>query len=139
MELREDSAESIRIMIVDDRADIRDGITALLGTEHRLSVICKAKDGVEAVEAFKTTHPDIVLMDLQMPRMGGVEATAKILGEFPDARVIVLTSPGNEAEIRRALDAGALCHLFKEECTATLSKTIHLIHADRFPLSPNGS
>jgi two-component system NarL family response regulator len=139
MELQEDSAESIRIMIVDDRADVCDGIAALLETDGRLRVICHAKDGVEAVEAFKTKHPDIVLMDLQMPRMGGVEATAKILGESPDTRVIVLTSLGSEAEITRALDAGARCHLFKEECTATLAETIHRVYNERFPMAAGGS
>ena len=100
-------AETIRIMLVEDHQVVRQGLVALLGTTEGLEVVGSVGDGVEAVAKFRELKPDVTLMDLQLPKMGGVEAIKAIRGEFPEARVIVLTTYDGDEDIYRALQAGS--------------------------------
>ena len=98
----------IRILTVDDHALLRKGIRLLVSTESDMQLVAEASTGREAVQGFRTHRPDVTLMDLQMPDMGGVEAIIAIRGEFPNARIIVLTTYAGDAQVLRALNAGAL-------------------------------
>ena len=98
---------TIRILTVDDHPLLRQGIASLLAGEPDMSVVAEATTGREAVEQFRKHRPDVTLMDLQMPEMSGLEATIAIRGEFPDARIIVLTTYGGDVQVVRALKAGA--------------------------------
>src|ERR1700690_341843 len=97
----------IRILAVDDHELLRKGIRMLIGTESDMQLVAEASTGREAVQEFRTHRPDITVMDLQMPEMNGVEAIIAIRGEFPNARVIVLTTYAGDAQVVRPLKAGA--------------------------------
>ena len=99
--------KKITVLIVDDHAIVRKGLTSLLGSNPRFSVIGEAKDGESAVLRVRELKPDVVIMDLMMPRMNGSDATAAILAERPETRVLVLTTFGSFNGVARALDAGA--------------------------------
>src|SRR3954451_22385937 len=98
---------SIRIMLVDDHPAFRKGMAALITTEHDLEVVAETGDGNEAIKLYRRHKPDITLMDLRLPGMGGAKATIAIRKEFPDARVIVLTTIYMDEYIYRAMDSGA--------------------------------
>ena len=104
----------IRILVADDHAIVRDGIANLIGTQSDMQLVAEASDGREAVEQFRKHRPDITLMDLQMPNMCGIDAINAIRGEFPEARVIVLTTYAGDTQVKRALQAGAQGYLLKE-------------------------
>ena len=106
-------ADSIRLMLVEDHAVVRQGLAALLGAEDGLEVVGAVGDGVAAIELYNRVKPDVVLMDLQMPKMGGVETIKKIRVGHPAARVIVLTTFDGDEDIYRALQAGARAYLLK--------------------------
>ena len=97
---------TIRVLTVDDHALLRQGIASLLADEPDMTVVAEATTGREAVEQFRKHRPDVTLMDLQMPEMNGLDAIGAIRGEFPDARIIVLTTYSSDAQVVRALKAG---------------------------------
>lgn len=129
--------QRIRILTVDDHALLREGIAALLATEADMTVIGAAGTGREAVEQFRALRPDVTLMDLQMPDMSGPEAISAIRAEFPDARIVVLTTYSGDAQITRAFKAGASGYLLKSLIGRELIETIRAVHAGRKALSPD--
>ena len=123
--------ERIRIMLVEDHAVVRQGLVALLSADDGLDVVGSAGDGSEAVALFRTLRPDVTLMDLQLPKVGGVEAIRQIRGEFPEARVIVLTTFDGDEDIFRALQAGARGYLLKGMPLEELLRTIQTVHSGK--------
>src|SRR6476469_7677189 len=136
--MNEDS-KRIRILAVDDHPILRQGIAGLIADESDMTLVAEAANGREAIQQFRTHHPDITLMDLQMPEMNGLDAMIAIRGEFPDARVIVLTTYTGDVQARRALQAGARAYLLKNSLHKELLDTIRAVHAGRKNLSPEVS
>ena len=124
-------AESIRIMLVEDHQVVRQGLVALLSAVEDFEVVGSVGDGAEAVETFRRLRPDVTLMDLQMPKLGGVGAIQKIRAEFPEARMVVLTTYDGDEDIFRALQAGARGYLLKGMPFEELQKTIRAVHAGK--------
>ena len=125
----------IRILTVDDHPLLREGIAALVGRQTDMELVAEASSGREALEQFRKHRPDVTLMDLQMPEMDGIEATSVIRGEFPDARIIVLTTHAGDVQISRALKAGARAYLLKGLLRKELLETIRAVHAGQRRLS----
>jgi DNA-binding NarL/FixJ family response regulator len=121
----------IRLLAVDDHPVLRDGIAALVGTQDDMVLVGEASDGAEAVKMFAAVRPDVVLMDLQMPGMDGVEAITAIRRGTPTSRIIVLTTYEGDAQAGRALKAGAVGYLLKSSLRRELLDTIRSIHAGR--------
>ena len=119
----------IRVLAVDDHPVVRDGIARLIGTQSDMELVAEASDGREAVEAFRKQRPDVTLMDLQMPTMNGVDAIGAIRGEFPEARIVVLTTYAGDVQVTRALRAGAHGYLLKGSLRKELLETIRAVHA----------
>ena len=134
-----DGSAQIRILAVDDHALVRQGIAVLVGTEPDLALVAEASNGREAVQQFRAHRPDITLMDLQMPEMNGLDAIIAIRGQFPDAKIIVLTTYKGDVQILRALKAGAQGYLLKNAFHKELIETIRAVHAGRKALSPEAS
>lgn len=126
----------IRIMLVDDHPAFLKGAAALIETEPDLKVVAQVGNGHEAVETYRQTRPDVVLMDLRLPGIGGVEAIMAIRKEFSDARVIVLTTFDTDEDIYRAMESGAKAYLLKDVRHSELSKTIRDVHSGRQVLPP---
>jgi DNA-binding NarL/FixJ family response regulator len=126
----------IRVLSVDDHALLREGIARLIGKQSDMELIGEASNGREALEQFRKHHPDITLMDLQMPEMSGIDAISAIRGEFPDARIIVLTTYSGDFQVFRALKAGARGYLLKGMLRQELLETIRAVHAGQKRLSP---
>jgi DNA-binding NarL/FixJ family response regulator len=126
----------IRILTVDDHHLIRAGIASYLATEPGLSVVAEAANGEEALERYREVRPDLVLMDLSMPVMNGLEATRAIREEFPEARIIVLTTYDGDEDIRRALDAGAVGYMLKDMLVVEILATIRNVMAGRRGIPP---
>ena len=129
----------IRILAVDDHSIFRQGIVSLLADESDMQLVGEASSGREALQQFRTHKPDITLMDLQMTEMGGLDALIAIRNEFPEAKVIVLTSFGGDVQVLRALKAGAHAYLLKNLLHKELVETIRAVHAGRKSLSPEAS
>ncbi len=129
----------IRILAVDDHPILRQGIAGLIADESDMTLVAEATNGREAIQQFRTHHPDITLMDLQMPEMNGLDAMISIRGEFPEARIIVLTTYTGDVQARRALQAGARAYLLKNSLHKELLDTIRAVHAGRKNLSPEVS
>ena len=119
----------IRVLSVDDHALLRGGVAALVGNQTDMEVIAEACNGREALEQFRKHRPDITLMDLQMPEMSGIDAISAIRGEFPEARIIVLTTHAGDVQVSRALKAGARAYLLKGSLRNELLETIRAVHA----------
>jgi DNA-binding NarL/FixJ family response regulator len=125
----------IRVMLVDDHPAFRKGITALIESEPDLQVVAETGDGREALEIYRQNKPDVVLMDLRLPGMGGVEITMAIRKEFPEARVIVLTTFDTDEDIFRAIQSGAKSYLLKDTPDDELATAIRSVHAGKQILS----
>ena len=121
----------IRILTADDHPVLREGIAAILATEVDMLLVAEAGNGREAIEQFRAHRPDITLMDLQMPLMSGSEAIVAIRKEFPDARIIVLTTYSGDAQADRAFKAGAYGYLLKSMLRKELVETIRTVHGGR--------
>ena len=134
-----DDSKKIRILAVDDHPVLRQGIAALIADESDMTLVAQAANGREAIQHFRTHRPDVTLMDLQMPEMNGMDAMIAIRGEFPDARIIVLTTYTGDAQALRALKAGARAYLLKNSLHKELLNTIRAVHAGRKSLSPEVS
>jgi DNA-binding NarL/FixJ family response regulator len=116
-------------MVVDDQAVVRQGFVALINTVLDMSVVVEATTGQQAVELYRQHRPDVTLMDLRMPGVSGVEAITTIRREFPDARIIVLTTYDGDEDIYRSLQAGAQSYLLKDVFFEELEATIRSVHA----------
>ena len=134
-----DASPRIRILAVDDHALVREGIAVLVETQPDMTLVGEASTGREAIQQFRTHRPDITLMDLQMPEMNGVDAIVAIRGEFPDAKMIVLTTYQGDVQILRALKAGAQGYLLKNAFHKELIETIRAVHAGKKALSSEAS
>jgi two-component system NarL family response regulator len=120
---------TIRIIVIDDQAVVRQGFVALINTVADMSVVAEGTNGQQAVELYREHQPDIVLMDLRMPQMGGVEAIRAIRREFPAARIIVLTTFDGDEDIYRSLQAGAQGYLLKDMFFEELEDAIRTVRA----------
>lgn len=121
--------EPIRILIAEDHAVVRDGLAAVLKFAADMAVVGLARNGLEAIDQFRELQPDVVLMDLAMPELDGAGAILRIRGEFPDARILVLTTYDNDESVFRALENGAQGYLLKDCSTNDLLAAIRKIHA----------
>ena len=129
----------IRILAVDDHPVIRQGVAGLLSVQPDMVLVGEASNGREAIQQFRMQNPHITLMDLQMPEMNGIDALIAIRNEFPDAKVIVLTTYVGDVQILRALKAGAQAYLLKNTLHKELLETIRAVYAGRRSLSPEAS
>lgn len=121
----------IRILTVDDHQLLREGIAAVLDGQEDMSLVGQARNGQEAIESFRRLRPDVTLMDLRMPDMSGIEAISAIRAEFPNARIIVLTTYAGDANAAAALKAGAAGYLLKNLVRKELLETIWAVHAGK--------
>jgi len=126
----------IRVMAVDDHPIVRDGIARLIASQPDIELVAEASDGSEAVALFRDHRPDVTLMDLQMPKANGIDAIGAIRGEFPQARIIVLTTYAGDVQVMRALKAGAQGYLLKGSLRKELLETIRAVHAGQKRLTP---
>jgi DNA-binding NarL/FixJ family response regulator len=131
--------ELIRLMVVDDHPVVRRGIALLLSTEPDIELVAEADNGRQAIQQFRAHRPDVTLMDLQMPEMGGVEALSAIRAEFPDARFVILTTYAGDVQALRAMQAGARAYTLKTALDRELLDTIRAVHAGKKFVSPDVS
>lgn len=129
--LETDGTRTIRVLTVDDHPMLREGVASVIELQPDMAVVGEAENGAEALERFRTLKPDVTLMDLQMPVMGGLEAIRAIRAEFPTARIIVLTTYAGDVQALRALKAGAFGYLLKSSLRKELLETIRAVHAGR--------
>jgi DNA-binding NarL/FixJ family response regulator len=134
-----DDAEQIRILMVDDHPLVREGIARQIELEPGMTLVAEASNGREAIQRFREHRPDITLMDLQMPEMGGLDALIAIRNEFPEARILVLTTYKGDVQIMRALQAGARGYLLKNSLNEELMGAIRAVHAGRKAMSAEAS
>jgi DNA-binding NarL/FixJ family response regulator len=124
-----ESGTTIRVLVVDDHPPMRFGLVALIKSQAGMDVVAEASDGEEAIEVYDDVRPDVVLMDLRMPGMGGVEAILAIRKKHPEARVIVLSTYDLDEDIHRALQSGAQSYLLKDMPSEEISSTIRVVYA----------
>jgi DNA-binding NarL/FixJ family response regulator len=132
-------AKVIRVLSVDDHPVFRQGIAGLIEDQPDITLVGEASNGREAIQQFRAHRPDVTLMDLQMPEMNGLDATIAIRNEFPEARIVVLTTYGGDVQVLRALKAGAKAYLLKNLLHKELLETIRAVHAGKKALSPEVS
>jgi DNA-binding NarL/FixJ family response regulator len=130
---------SIRILAVDDHPLVRQGIARLVDVHSDMTLVAEASNGRDAIQQFRAHRPDVTLMDLQMPEMNGIDAIIAIRSEFPEARIIVLTTYVGDIQVLRAIKAGARGYLLKNLLHKELLETIRAVHAGRRTLSPEAS
>ena len=126
----------IRILTVDDHPLLREGIAALINAESDMKLVAEASNGCEAIEQFRLHRPDVTLMDLQMPALNGIEAIVGIRREFPNARIIVLTTYSGDIQVLRALRAGARGYVLKGHVHRELLDTVRAVHAGQKRIPP---
>ncbi|MFC2030917.1 response regulator [Chloroflexota bacterium] len=129
--------ESIRILIADDHAVVREGLGTLIGTEPGMEVVGEASDGVEAVLNARSLQPDVILLDMMMPRKTGLEAIEEIMHQDPRARILVLTSFSHDDQVFPAIKAGALGYLLKNASPQALLQAIRDVHRGEPTISPD--
>ncbi|HVN46630.1 MAG TPA: response regulator transcription factor [Steroidobacteraceae bacterium] len=129
----------IRVMVVDDHPVVRRGIALLLSTEPDLELVAEAENGRQAIQQFRAHRPDVTLMDLRMPEMGGVDSLTAIRAEFPEARFVVLTTYAGDVEALRAMQAGARAYMLKTAPDRELLDTVRSVHAGKKFVSPGVS
>jgi len=129
-------SKPIRILTADDHLLLRYGIATLVGAEPDMELVAQASTGQEAIEQFRLHQPDVTLMDLQMPGMNGIEAMIGIRSEFPDARIIVLSTYAGDVQVMRALKAGARAYILKGRLAGELLETIRTVHAGQRRILP---
>jgi DNA-binding NarL/FixJ family response regulator len=129
-------SRAIRVLVVDDHPVLRQGIAALIEDKPDVILVAEATNGRQGVELFRQHRPDVTLMDLQMPDMTGLEAITAIRAEFPEARIIVLTTYAGDVQAVTALQAGASGYVLKTTLSAELLSTIRAVHSGRKALSP---
>ena len=126
----------IRILAVDDHALLRRGIAALIGAEPDMKLVAEAANGQDAIAEFKKHRPDVTLMDLQMPEMSGIECIIAIRSDFPNARIIILTTYPGDVQVVRALKAGARGYLLKGQVNRDLPELIRAVHSGQKRIPP---
>jgi DNA-binding NarL/FixJ family response regulator len=126
----------IRILIADDHPLLRDGVAGLVADQPDMELVGEASSGREAIEQFRKHLPDVTLLDLQMPEMNGIDAILAIRSEFPEARIVVLTTYTGDAQILRALKAGAQAYLLKSMLRRELLDTIRAVHKGQRRIPP---
>ncbi|MEO7998289.1 MAG: response regulator transcription factor [Gemmatimonadaceae bacterium] len=128
--------EIIRVMTVDDHPIFRDGLSALLAFYPDMNLVAEAGDGARAIELYRVHRPDVTLMDLSMPGVGGVAAIQAIIAEAPNARIIALTTYDGDVDIRRALEAGARGYLLKDALRNHIADAIRVVHRGQRVIPP---
>ena len=129
-------SSTIRLLVADDHPIVRDALSLLVSTEEGIEVVAQAASGEEALRLFREQAPDVVVMDLHMPGLDGLQATETLCREFPDAKVIILSFSSAEEDVYRAFTAGAKAYLLKEGNTKELICTIRSVMAGNLPVSP---
>ena len=126
----------LKVLLVDDHLVVRMGLSTLIGLEKDISVVGTAGNGKEALRLVRQHRPDVVIMDLMMPEMGGAEATARIMKEFPSSRILLLTTFGDSDDLRSAMEAGAISAIVKDASHDELVSAIRETAAGRHMISP---
>jgi DNA-binding NarL/FixJ family response regulator len=133
---RMNAAREIKVLIAEDQQLVRRAFSMMLSMEDDLKVVAQAADGAEAIQLARQWRPDIILMDLQMPRVGGIGAIKRILEDLPDTKIIVLTTFDTDELVFEAISAGAHAYLLKDSSEAEILETIRAVHAGQSRLSP---
>ena len=134
-----DEPSPIRILVADDHPIVREGVAVLVGGQPDMSIVGQASNGREAIQQFRAQHPDITLMDIQMPVMNGLDALIAIRDEAPQARIIMLTTYTGDAQVLRAIKAGARGYLLKSSLHEELLQTIRAVHGGKKAISAEAS
>jgi DNA-binding NarL/FixJ family response regulator len=134
--MEDEQIQTIRVLSVDDHAGFRHGIALFIGSEPDMQVVAEATNGREALEQFRKHSPDITLMDLQLGSMSGIDAITAIRAEFPEARIIALTTYPGDVRVVRAFQAGARGYVLKGQVGKELPDTIRAVHAGEKKIPP---